>query len=114
MIKHLLALLIVAAWSISPVASAERVAKVAVLSSGVVLLDGKQTTLQALEEHFKGLKATGGAVWYYRENPRAEPTAQAMAVVQLIIKYQLSVSMSSKRDFSDYIDQDGISRPRPR
>jgi hypothetical protein len=30
----------------------------------------------------------------------------------MIIKHQLPVSMSAKPDFSDYVDKDGVSRPR--
>jgi hypothetical protein len=32
----------------------------------------------------------------------------------MIIKHQLAVSMSSKPDSSDYVDKDGVSRPRSR
>ncbi len=114
MLKSLVAALIVVLCSVSPAASAEPVVKVTVLSSGAVLLDGQPTTMPALEERLKTLKATNGAVWYHRENPAAEPPPQGTAVVQLIIKHRLPVSMSSKADFSDYVDKDGVSRPRPR
>jgi hypothetical protein len=53
-------------------------------------------------------------VWYHRENPASEPPSQGQAVIQLIIKHQLPVSMSTKPDFSDYVDDKGVSRPRPR
>ena len=42
------------------------------------------------------------------------PPPQGQAVIQLIIKHQLPVSMSTKPDFSDYVDDKGVSRPRPR
>ena len=55
----------------------------------------------------------GGEVWYYRDNPAQEPPPRAMAAVQLVIKYQLPVSFSSKSDFSDTVDPStGVSRPR--
>jgi hypothetical protein len=53
-------------------------------------------------------------VWYHRENPAGEPPPQGTAVIQLIIKHRLPVSMSTKPDFSDYVDDKGVSRPRPR
>jgi hypothetical protein len=38
----------------------------------------------------------------------------SLAVIQLIIKHQLPVSMSTEPDFSDYVDDKGVSRPRTR
>jgi hypothetical protein len=35
-----------------------------------------------------------------------------MAVVELVVKHRLPISMSTKPDFSDYVDGDGTSRPR--
>jgi hypothetical protein len=111
MLKHLVAVLVVAICCVSSALGAE-IIKVTVQASGTVLLDGKPTMLPALEERFKALKATNGSVWYHRENPAAEPPPQGTAVVQLIIKYKLPVSMSAKPDFSDYVDDKGVSRPR--
>jgi hypothetical protein len=113
--RCLLAVVIVAlCTAVSAPVSAGPIAKVTVLTSGTVLLDGRPTTMQALEERFKALKASNGAVWYHRENPASEPPPQGTAVVQLIIRYQLPVSMSSRPDFSDYVDQSGVSHPRSR
>jgi hypothetical protein len=109
--KYLFALLVVALCWVSSAAGAE-VAKVTVLSSGSLLLDGQPTTMRAIEERLKSLKAANGEVWYHRQNPAGEPPPQATAVVQLIIKYKLPVSMSAKPDFSDYVDAKGVSRPR--
>ncbi len=53
-------------------------------------------------------------VWYHPQNPASEPPPQGPAVIQMIIKHQLPVSMSSRPDFSDYVDSKGVSRPRPR
>jgi hypothetical protein len=114
MLHRLIGVMLVLLCVASLPAGAEPVAKVTVLASGTVLLDGQPTTLQALEERFKLLQATKGAVWYHRENPAAEPPPQGNAVVQLIIRYRLPVSMSAKPDFSDYVDEKGVSRPRHR
>ena len=93
---------------------AEKIARIAVFSSGAVQLDGRPTTLPALDAELGKLKADKGVVWYHRENPASEPPPQGTAVIQLIIKHQLPVSMSTKPDFSDYVDEKGVSRPRSR
>ena len=99
---------------IASLASAQQspVARVTALSSGRLLLNGSEITVQTLSSEFERLKANGGAVWYYRENPQSEPPPQAMEVIKLVIRNQLPVSMSSKPDFSDYVDENGHSRPR--
>jgi hypothetical protein len=50
---------------------------------------------------------------YYRENARSEAGSEAMSVIDLVVKYGLPISLSSKSDFSDYIDANGQSQPRP-
>ena len=112
MLKHIAIALV--AFLLSPAATAQQqgVAKVSALSSGKLFLNGKPTNLQSLDTEFQRLKATGGAVWYYRENPQSEPSPVAMEAIDLVIRHQLPISMSSKPDFSDYVDQNGRSVPR--
>lgn len=88
------------------------VAKVTALSSGRLLLNGSEITVQTLGAELERLKANGGAVWYDRENPQRKPSPQAMAVIEQVVRHQLPVSLSSQADFSDYIDKNGRSRPR--
>jgi hypothetical protein len=114
MLKHLVAAIAVLLCYVAP-ALCEEILKVTVRSSGTVLLDGKPVTLPALERRFKALKAGNGTVWYHRQDPAgASPPKEATAVVELIIKYQLPVSLSANPDFSDYVDDKGVSRPRRR
>ena len=87
-------------------------AKISALASGKTLLNGKPSDLTALEREFERLQKLKGEVWYYRENAQAEPRPEAMAIIKLVLKYKLPISMSSKPDFSDYIDANGISRLR--
>jgi hypothetical protein len=87
-------------------------AKVSVLASGKILLNGHASSLGEIEKEFIRQKASGGSVWYYRENGQGAPPPEAMAVIELVVKYGLSVSMSSRPDFSDYIDGNGESHPR--
>jgi hypothetical protein len=77
------------------------VARVAVLATGDLLLDGRPVTLEALDTALAGFRARQGVVWYYRENAAGEPPPQAMEVISLIIRHQLPISMSQKADFSD-------------
>jgi hypothetical protein len=114
MLKHLVAATAVVLCWVAPALS-EEIVKVTVRSSGTVLLDGKKVTLPALEKRFKALKAAKGTVWYHRQNPGAATAPkEATAVVELIIKYDLPVSLSANPDFSDYVDDKGVSRPRRR
>ena len=114
MIWRAFAGLVLATFMVLPASATERVVKVTVLASGVVQLDGRPTSLPALDEELRKLKADNGVVWYHRQDPASEPPPQGAAVIQMIIKHQLPVSMSSRPDFSDYVDSAGVSRPRPR
>jgi hypothetical protein len=93
--------------------AAEQVAKVSVLSSGKVLLNGEPTTLAALDAALSLLAASKGVVWYYREGAElVGPPAASKQVTELIIKHRLPISMSTKPDFSDTVGADG--RPHRR
>lgn len=96
----------------SPAQAKEEIAKVSALASGKLLINGKPASLTTVEVALQTLKGNNGAVWYYRENPQAEPPPQAMKVIELVVKYKLPVSLSSRPDFSDYIDENGNSKPR--
>lgn len=113
-IKYLVVVMVVVLCCVTPALS-EEIVKITVRSSGTVLLDGKPTTLPALEQRFKVLKAANGQVWYHRENPPAEGPPVANAVVSLVIKYQLPVRFSARPDFSDTVEElippQGIAQP---
>jgi len=87
------------------------VLKIAVLSSGAVTVDGAAVEIERLDEMLGALKASNGIVWYYREH---SPTAEATgtSVVKLVVKHKLGFSISSRPDYSDYIDAKGVSHPR--
>ena len=88
------------------------VLKIQVFADGTIRAADAPATLQQLDQILAKHASDGGVVWYYREAAQSEPHENAMQVIQLIIKHQLSVSMSSKPDFSDYIDGEGNSKPR--
>jgi hypothetical protein len=89
-----------------------KILKISVLSSGKVLLNSKEITIAQLQDVLKSAKKSNGEVWYYRENGQNEPPPQAMQVIKLIIDNELPVTLSSKADFSDYINEHGESVPR--
>lgn len=76
------------------------IAKVKVDQRGTVYLNGKTVTMEELKREFARLSQANGAVWYYRENPQGEPSAQAMTVIQAIIDASLPVRLVEK-DFDD-------------
>jgi hypothetical protein len=88
------------------------IVRLSVLKSGKVLPDGKESNLPEVKKALAKAKLHNGVVWYYRENGKDEPPPHAMEVIKLIIENNLPASMSSKPDFSDYIDDKGQSRPR--
>ncbi len=95
-------------------AAPDNAVRVSVLASGKVLLNGNPADFAAIAIELKQLKATGGTVWYYRENAESEPPPVAMSIIELITSNRLSLTMSTKPDFSDYVDSDGRVHVRER
>jgi hypothetical protein len=91
---------------------ASPILKVSVKVSGAVLLDGEPVSLEGLGAKLESLKADRPVVWYHREAAEGEPPAEAMQVMKLVVDKQLPISLSSKADFSDYVDRKGVSHPR--
>ena len=87
-------------------------ARISALSSGAILLNGHLTSLVDIDEELERVKEHNGIVWYYRENPEQKPPRQAVEVIQLVIKHELPISFSTRSDFSDYVDENGYSKPR--
>lgn len=90
----------------------DAVARVSVLASGEIQLDGHGTDLARLERRLRQLEADGGTVWYYRDHPAQEPPPNALAVLDLIVRSGLPVRMSSRPDFSDHVDDSGRAAKR--
>jgi biopolymer transport protein ExbD len=88
------------------------VLQISVLSSGRVLLDGKKATVAKVRKALAKASSEKGTVWYYRESGEGEPPSQAVEIVKLVVENRLPISLSSRPDFSDYIDDEGQSRPR--
>ena len=86
--------------------------KISVLASNALLLNGEPTDLERLDAALAECKAENGLVYYYREMPPADATPEAMEVLKLVVKHQLPVTLSTKPDFSDYVDAKGVPHPR--
>ncbi|WP_257385969.1 hypothetical protein [Tahibacter caeni] len=111
--KRLFALLFPALqWAGLAVAQEPPVARVAALASGELRLNGTTISLTGLDEALNRLQQEKGVVWYYRENAQSDPPEQAMSALELVMKHRLPVSLSTKPDYSDYVDENGHSRPR--
>ena len=93
-------------------AQAPRALKIAALADGTLRADNKQVDLVSLDALLEKLRTEKGVVWYFRQNPTQEPHPRAMEAIKLVVKHGLRVSMSTKPDFSDYVDSSGNSRPR--
>ena len=89
------------------------VLKVTISSAGSVLLNGEPTTLPQLDTRIKAAKEQNGEVWYFREDAYYFPGPTALGVFDLLIKYHMKTSLSSKADFSDYLDPAGLPHARP-
>jgi hypothetical protein len=98
----------------TPAPAPDAVARISVLASGRLLLNGSPTDLAGIDAELQRQKTRGGVIWYYRETAQSEPPTEAMSVMELIIKHGLPVRMSTQPDFSDYIDGDGKARLRER
>lgn len=88
------------------------VIRISVMASGKISLDGKQATIAEVKRALERVKAQRRTVWYYREGGKGEPPAQAIEVFKLIVENKLPISLSTKPDFSDYVDENGASLPR--
>jgi hypothetical protein len=89
-----------------------QVIKVQAFRSGEFSLDGKRVTLEEARRYLADLKAANVVVWYYREGSDSDPTDAPFELVKAIVDAKLSISLSSKEDFSDYVGADGRSYPR--
>ena len=77
-----------------------------------ILLDGKPSTSADVRAAVERAKEGKSAIWYYRENAGTPATDSQMEVLKIITDAGVPVSLSTKADFSDYVGEDGRSRPR--
>ena len=85
--------------------------KVTVSAVGEIIADGQSVTPEQLATKLDELKKGGGAVLYHRESPVEEPHPNAMKVIALVTSNKLPIRFSSQPDFSDAVDDLGVSHP---
>lgn len=90
----------------------DEILKISVFKSGEIQANSEVVSLQELDDLLAANARENGAVWYYREAGSEEPPPQAIEVINLVVKHKRPISMSSKPDFSDAIDENGYSIPR--
>jgi hypothetical protein len=103
---------IAVACSIQLMAEPSKVLKIAVTTDGHVTADGRVVSIEALTPILCDLEKSKGSVWYYREAAGADPHPNALKVLSAIIDHNLPVSLSTKPDYSDAVDDKGRSVPR--
>jgi len=83
--------------------------KVTVSARGDITADGQPSSLDQLSAMMADLKKANGTVLYHREDPEGEPHPNAMKVMQLVADNQLPIRLCAKPDFSDWVDEKGVS-----
>src|SRR5436305_11941916 len=92
-------------------AESPKLLKIAVSPDGRVTADGATVSI-ALAPILRDLAKSKGEVWYYREAAQSEPHPNALRVLGVIADYSLPISLSTKPDYSDVVDDKGQSVPR--
>jgi hypothetical protein len=90
------------------------VTRIRVSRDGEIWCDDVRTSLADLGPRLAQLRADQGVVWYYREEAGDNPAPEAMAVVRMVVEQRLPISMSTRADFGDVVQQDGTAVPRRR
>jgi hypothetical protein len=85
--------------------------KVQVSAGGDIIADGQPVTPEQLGTRLAELKQAGGSVWYYRASPAEEPRPNALKVIALVTASRLPIRLSARSDFSDAVDDKGVSHP---
>jgi biopolymer transport protein ExbD len=85
--------------------------KIKVSAAGEITIDGQAASLDQTATKLADLKKANGAVLYHRENPQGEPHPNAMKVIKLVTDNQLPICLCAQADFSDSVDEKGVSRP---
>ena len=76
--------------------------------SGEIQADGKDVSLQELDNLLAANTRENGVVYYYREGGKEEPPPQAMDVIAMAMKHRRPMMMSDEPDFSTSVGFDGI------
>jgi hypothetical protein len=95
----------------NPAVPVGKIVKIKVTGGGDITSDGEPVTLEQLATKLAELRQAGGEVWYHRKTPSGEPHESAMKVIALVVDNKLPIKLSAKADFSDALDDKGVSHP---
>ena len=86
--------------------------KITALANGEILVDGQVCSLADLRTVMTKAVQTKSPVYYYREAADQEPHPNAIEAIRIVAESNLPISLSTRPDFSDYVDNEGRSHPR--
>ena len=82
------------------------VIKVWVEQDGMITANGSSISLEDLDSSLSKLKNTNGSVYYSRANGQGEPPAEAMKVIDLVVKYGLPIKLYTDKTFTEIVKPD--------
>ena len=81
-----------------------------------VQIDGKNVPADDINSEMTRLSRSGHFIMYYRPNGSIDLSSEQQSKFKKVLdsakRLKLPITMSSKPDFSDYIDDNGDSHPR--
>lgn len=89
-----------------------KILKVAVYRDGKVEIDGAAMSIDDATQRIGAAAGSQASVYYYREAGEEEPHPNASKIIAAVIGAKLPVSLSSKPDFSTYVDENGTIKQR--
>lgn len=92
--------------------SAVATMKISVFKDGRIKIDGEELSLEEAVDQILAASGSETQVFYYRESGQEEPHPNAMKIIAAVVEAKLPISLSTKPDFSTYVDEQGMERPR--
>jgi len=83
-----------------------------VFSNGKIIANDNECSMKELNQLLSNASAKKSMVWFYREGWDSDPSEIALAVFQIINSNKLPLTLSTKPDFSTYVDGYGIRHDR--
>jgi len=90
----------------------QTVMRISVFKDGRISIDGKTLSAEEAEKYIASKENTETMVYYYREAGQEEPHPNAIQIITAVADARLPISLSTKPDFSDFVDENGLSQPR--
>jgi hypothetical protein len=85
------------------------IVKIWITKAGTVELNGRPAKLDAVGKALDDLVKQKGKVYYGRDDSEGPTPELSTKVIQLVIDRRLPIRLSTRKDFSDYVGEDGES-----